>query len=141
MGSKISNTEWGLVIGVGIVLDIGQYFLDFFVIGVFINPFIDIGVGMALPLYFSLRGIKVDMKKGLAWLGSGVIESLTAGLIPLWTADIVITLFLDKADKKLKAIVGGGATGSKNQQEPGRLAGNIRPQTNQQSGVNNQKAA
>ena len=106
MGSKISNTEWGLVIGAGVVLDLVQWLLDAFVVGLFINPFIDIGIGMALPFYFYMRGIKPDSKKVLAWVGSGLIEALTAGAIPLWTADIVVTMILDKLDKKMAKVMG-----------------------------------
>ncbi|MFZ2048904.1 MAG: hypothetical protein WAV25_01230 [Minisyncoccia bacterium] len=117
MGSKISDTEWGLLIGFGLVLDLGQWLLDLFIIGVFFNPFIDMGVGLALPLYFKLRGMKTDAKKIASWVGAGVFETLFAGLIPLWTGDIVLTMFLDKADKKLRKMTSSGSgVGEGNQQ-------------------------
>jgi hypothetical protein len=62
-GSRIGNTEWGLVIGAAVVLDIGQWVLDILLIGVALNPLIDISVGMALPLYFHIRGVKLTPKR------------------------------------------------------------------------------
>ena len=100
-GSRISNTEWGLVIGAAVMLDIGEWILDILFLGLVLNPFIDIFVGMALPLYFHLRGVKMNSKKVLTWISSGVLETFLAGAIPLWTFDVVMTMVWDKADKKL----------------------------------------
>ena len=101
-GSKISNFEWGLVIGSLAVVDIVQFVLDMFIIGLVANRLIDIVVGMALPLYLKLRGVKLDFKKVGGMLGAFILEQ-TPGLdaLPLWSLDGVMNMVWDKADKKL----------------------------------------
>ena len=48
-GSKISNTEWGLVIGALFVIDLIQIGLDLLAqVGVILNRFIDVFVGCAV---------------------------------------------------------------------------------------------
>ncbi len=101
-GSKISNLEWGLVIGATAVVDVVQFVLDIFVIGAIVNRFIDIVVGMTLPFYFYIRGVKLDSKKVLGMAGAFGLE-MVPGLdaLPLWTLDVVYTMSMDKLDKKL----------------------------------------
>ncbi len=55
--SKISNTEWGLVLGAFLIIDLVQFLLDlFFESGVIINRFIDIGVEISYSFYLWIRG-------------------------------------------------------------------------------------
>ena len=100
--SRISNTEWGLVIGAVLVIDFLQVVLDLFVIGIFVNRFIDIVVGMALPFYFWCRGVKIDSKKVITWVSSFIGEEIPMlDAAPLWTGDVLATMAWDKAEKKL----------------------------------------
>lgn len=102
MGSKISNTEWGLVIGALLAIDVFQFILDMFVIGVVANRFIDMGVGMILPFYLKIRGVKLDKKKIGGMVGAFFLE-MVPGLdaLPLWSLDGVMNMVWDKADKKI----------------------------------------
>lgn len=101
-GSKISNTEWGLLIGALMWIDLIQFFLDAFAIGALINRFIDIVVGMSLGFYFWLRGVKMDTKKVMSLIASFALEEVPAiDALPLWSADGIATMLWDKADKNL----------------------------------------
>lgn len=101
-GSRISNTEWGLVIGAAAIIDFIQFILDFFAVGIVVNRLIDIGVGMSLAFYFWMRGVSMDSKKTLTLLGSFVGEEIPGlDAAPLWTGDVVATMLWDKADKNL----------------------------------------
>ena len=101
--SKVSNTEWGLVIGALACVDGAQVFLDIVFFG-WLNPLIDIMVGASLTLYCFLRGVKLDSKKALSILGSFLIELVgtqTLDTLPLWSLDGIALMLLDKADGKL----------------------------------------
>lgn len=101
-GSKISNTEWGLVIGVLVVIDIVQFILDLYIIGILANRIIDFGVGMALPFYLKIRGVKLDSKKIGGMILAFLLEQIPGlDALPLWSLDGVMNMMLDKADKKL----------------------------------------
>jgi hypothetical protein len=101
-GSKISNTEWGLVIGALMWVDLIQFFLDGFAIGIIANRFIDIVVGMSLAFYFWIRKVKMDQKKVLTLIGSFIGEEIPGlDALPLWSADGIVTMMWDKADKNL----------------------------------------
>ena len=104
-GSKISNTEWGLVIGAAVLLDAVEFGLDIFGIGLVLNELIDVGVGMALPYYFHLRGVKKDKRKITTWVLATLFEMFTDGLVPIgWTIDVLATMYWDKRDKKLSKL-------------------------------------
>lgn len=103
MASRISNTEWGLINGLLIMVDIVQTILDFFVLGLLANRFIDIFIGMALPLYLKMRGVDLDKKKVWSMIGAFFFEMIpVVDALPLWSLDGFIMMGLDKADKKRK---------------------------------------
>jgi len=102
-GSKISNVEWGLVIGAVVVVDAVQFFLDAFAIGILANRFIDIVVGMALAFYFWARGVKMNAKKVLSLIASFVGEEIPVlDTLPLWTLDVILIMAWDKAEGKIE---------------------------------------
>lgn len=104
-GSRISNTEWWLVVGAVGCIDLIQFILDFFAIGILVNRFIDIIVGMSLGLYFWMRGVKMDSKKVLTLIGAFVAEEVPVlDAAPLWTGDVLLTMTWDKVDKNLPNI-------------------------------------
>jgi hypothetical protein len=104
-GSKISNTEWAFLIGAAVFLDFTEAFLDTLLIGIIANEFIDLLVGMALPLYFHKRGIKKDKKTVGTWVVMTLFEFITDGVIPIgWTFDVVLTMVWDKRNKKLSKL-------------------------------------
>ncbi|PIR41939.1 MAG: hypothetical protein COV30_00965 [Candidatus Yanofskybacteria bacterium CG10_big_fil_rev_8_21_14_0_10_37_15] len=107
--SKISNTEWRLVIGALLMIGLIQIVLEWLIIGLFINPFIDIFVGMSLALYLQLRGQSMASPKrlfGLLGTFFGEMMPVVAEL-PLWTLDGIFNMMISKSDKILGQIPGG----------------------------------
>jgi hypothetical protein len=101
-GSKISNMEWGLLIGVGITIDVLQFILNILVGGLIMNRFITAFVSMCLAFYYFLRGVRMDSKKTLGLIGSFILEEVpVVDSLPGITGNIVMTMLWDKADKKL----------------------------------------
>lgn len=103
-GSKISKTEWGLVIGATLVADIIQIALNFVAVGVLVNRFIDIGVGAALIFYFWLRKVHLDTR-ALFSLGAtfAAEEVPILDIAPFWTLDVFYIRSLDNARKAKQA--------------------------------------
>ncbi len=100
--SKISNAEWGLVLGATATIDVVQAFLDGADgLGVVINRFIDIVVGLSLVTYFLLRGVKLNAKRILALCLSFVLEEIPGlDAMPLWSGDVIYTWFTVRAEEK-----------------------------------------
>lgn len=100
-GSKISNTEWGMVIGALGLIDIVQLVLTFVGIGLIANTFIDILVGMAWPTYLHLRGVNLKSAKMFgSILLTFIFETLPVlNALPLWFLDGIAVFSLVKAEK------------------------------------------
>jgi hypothetical protein len=116
--TKISNIEWGLVIGALFAIDIMQviieWLLGWIVIGVFINWIIDLMTGMGLALYLQLRGQSITNPKRLA----GIVGTFVAELIPvvdelpLWGMDGIFNMVISKSDEIVSKIPGGSTVTS-----------------------------
>lgn len=106
MASRVSNTEWGLLIGAAGMVDLFQLVLDVLgQIGVLANRFIDIAMGMALPFYLHMRGVKLDSKKVASMAVSFLLEEVPeVDALPLWCADVIAIMFWDKADQALEKV-------------------------------------
>lgn len=101
MGSKISKTEWGLVIGAALMVDILQILLNLTLIGPFVNGSIDVGMGATLAFYFRLRGVKLDSQKVWGMVGTFLLEFIPIiDSLPLWSLDVFMTMVWDNRDKK-----------------------------------------
>ena len=101
--SKISNTEWGLVIGALAIIDLIQLILDLVAIGVIVNYAIEIIVGMTLPFYLHLRGEKMsDPKRFFAFAATFGLEFFIPFVdgFPFWTADGIYNMILAKRRNK-----------------------------------------
>ena len=106
-GSKISNVEWGLVIGALFTIDGTQIVLDLLVIGSLINRFIDIFVGMSLAFYLYLRN-QLDWKAMLALIVTFFAEEIPGvDVLPFWGADGLYYMWKAKKDILLNQIPGG----------------------------------
>ena len=109
--SKISNTEWGIVIGALFVIDLTQILLEWLVIGLLINPFIDIVVGMSLAFYLQMRGQSLANPKRVIGLIATFFGEQIPGVdaigLPLWTLDGVYNFLLSKSEKIIEQIPGG----------------------------------
>jgi hypothetical protein len=106
--SKISNVEWGLYIGALIMVDIVQAGLEWLLIGLVVNPFIDVFVGMGKTFYLYIRGENIKDSKRLLALGASFIGELLPVVdeLPLWTFDGVYDMLLSKSNAILKETVG-----------------------------------
>ena len=100
--SKVSTFEWGIVIGLLIVIDIAQIILDAFAIGVVVNRIIDVIVGAVFPIYLTIRGEKLsDPKRLLGLLATFGLESIpVVDALPLWSLDGVYNFILARAKNK-----------------------------------------
>lgn len=109
---KISNVEWGLVIGVLFLIDLVQIALDLiFEIGILVNRFIDIFVGMALPFYLQIRGQSMANPKRLTGvIGTFLLEEIPdLDALPLWGLDGLYNMSLAKSEALLEQIPGGSS--------------------------------
>lgn len=102
MASRISNTEWGLVIGAVLTVEAVQALLTILLIGPFLNPLITFFTVSSLALYYKIRGVKLDTKKALTLAGVSLVELIPlVDVLPAMTLDVVMTMLWDKADQKL----------------------------------------
>ncbi len=112
--SRISNVEWGLLIGALFTIDLIQigveWLMSWWGIGLFINWGLDIIVGMSLAFYLQIRGQSMANPKRLfglvATLGLEFIPVLDE--LPLWGLDGIFNMAISKSDKILKSVPGGG---------------------------------
>lgn len=106
--SKISNTEWILVIALLFTIDLIQIGLEWILIGVFVNWIIDLFVGMSFGLYLQLRGESMANPKRLGGFALTFLLELIPGIdeLPLWGLDGIFNMFLSKSSKILKNIPG-----------------------------------
>lgn len=104
-GSKITRTEWGLVIGALLTIDAVQFGLDMaFGIGFFVNPFIDILIALAWPFYLRLRGVNLNTLKIIVNIAALFFEITPLGAMPLWFLDGIIMFLIVKIEEKLKKV-------------------------------------
>ena len=107
--SKISNVEWGLVIGVLFLIDLIQIGLDLLAqVGVILNRFIDIFVGLSLGFYLQLRGQSLaDPKRLIGLIGTFFAEEIPdLDALPFWGLDGIYNMSLSKSDKIIGQIPG-----------------------------------
>ena len=90
MASKIKKSEWIALYCVTGAIDIIQFLIDFTGVGEIINEIIDIPIGMALGLYFFVRGA-MDVQSALVLALAEVGEEMTAAAGPFWIADVAFT--------------------------------------------------
>jgi hypothetical protein len=102
---KISNIEWGLVIGALFTVDILQVLLNFFAIVVVINRFITMFMWMAWLFYLKMRGQKLISPKKLGSMIATYIGEIIPLLdsLPLWGINGIVTMMLTKAEEKIEA--------------------------------------
>jgi hypothetical protein len=103
---EISNTEWGLVIGALLLVDLIQIALEWLAIGFFANPFIDVFVGMSFAFYLQIRGQSLsNPKRALGVIGAFFLELIPiVDELPLWCLDGIYNFIIYKAAKKAEAV-------------------------------------
>jgi hypothetical protein len=109
MSCRLTKTRWKILIGLFVIIDIIQIILNGFAIGLVVNRYLNIAIGVALPLFFQTQGVSmVNKKRFLGMLGAFGIEMIPfADLLPVWTADIVFTWSTVKAEEALAKVPGG----------------------------------
>ncbi|HEY4498726.1 MAG TPA: hypothetical protein VJH94_01545, partial [Candidatus Paceibacterota bacterium] len=108
--SGISIFEWCLAVGAVLVVDVIQFLielLDLTIVGAIVplvvNRFIDVVVGLALGFYYKLRGIDLDTKRILTFMGAVLGEFMpVADALPLWTADVILMMSMDIGERQLE---------------------------------------
>lgn len=114
--SNVLGIEWGLLIGILIIIDIVQIVLDLlFAVGVAVNRYIDIVVGGALLLYLALRGEFRNPQSRdrliLAFIATIIIEEIpVADIAPAWSIDgwfcwrqaVAVNKLADQQEKQQK---------------------------------------
>jgi len=108
MACRLTKTKWKMLIGLFVIVDLIQIVLDLFAIGAVVNRFIDIAVGVGLPLFLRTQGVKLaNPKRMLAMLGAFVGEMIpVVDALPLWTLDVVYTWSTVKAEEALAKVPG-----------------------------------
>ncbi len=102
--SKISNTEWGLVIGALLVVDIVNILIEWasswWGPGLVIIPLIDLFTGMSFALYLQLRGQSLANPKRLMGLLVTFVGEVVPVVdeLPFWCLDGVYNFFLAKGE-------------------------------------------
>ncbi|MSU55482.1 MAG: hypothetical protein EXS46_03020 [Candidatus Taylorbacteria bacterium] len=106
-GSKISNTEWGLVIGAMLLIDLVEIGLVLlFNIGAFTNPFIDIMINLIWPTYLHLRGVDLKSTKTLITLILGAFLQEIPNIDGLWAIEAFVIMATIKAEEEIKKTTG-----------------------------------
>ncbi len=107
--SKISNIEWGLVIGVLFTIDIAQILIEWLMIwiagaSIVINLIIDVVVGFSFALYLRLRGESLANPKRLIGLLAtfGLEMFPLVSELPLWGLDGIYNMMISNSDKIIK---------------------------------------
>ena len=91
MSSRISKAEWKAVYAAAFAIDVIQWILDLFGIGLVINDVADPIIGIGIFGYFELRGVSMTRhpQRLISLAGSYVGEALSDSIVPAWILDVV----------------------------------------------------
>ena len=103
--SKISNIEWGLMIGVALLFDGVQFFLDVVLIGLIVNRLISIWAWLTFYLWLKIKGVK----NFRGWLAIGGIAEIipVIAALPFWTGMIIVIMIKNKTKEILPKAMAG----------------------------------
>ncbi len=87
--SKISNIEWGLVIGAAVIIDLIQLGLDVILVGFVANELIDPFTAMSVLFYFYWRDVPLSTDRVISIVAAFAGDAASDGVVPLWTGDIL----------------------------------------------------
>ena len=99
-------TSFFMILSAGF-MDGLQILLEWLVIGLFINWFIDICVWFLFLLWFKSKGVNLmNFKKGLIFNGLAFLEIIpVVGELPLWILDISVIVAMVKTEDKATKII------------------------------------
>lgn len=94
-----------MMIFFAIFVDALQAFLTLIIVGLFLNPIIDIMVAMLFSMWFSHHGVSMMSLKNIGpFLGTVVAEFIPViSALPIWTGGIMLTI----ARNRVKEVVSG----------------------------------
>lgn len=97
----MSKNEWVLLIGLVIFIDVAQALMSLAAIGLVINRFLNIGIGILLPFGLHTKGVDmIDVKKmGVMLVAFGGEELAVGDFLPLWTIAVVLTYVSVEGEK------------------------------------------
>ena len=101
---KIDNITATLMIGTAVLFDGFQAFLTLLLIGPFVNWLISIFAWLTFFLWFMLKGVHFtkNLNKLFTFMGGSLMEIIpVVDALPAWTATIIITILMIKAEDKL----------------------------------------
>ncbi len=108
-GSKISDTEWGMVISFLFIVDGIQLGLNFIgipfiaTLGLLVNRFISFAMALAWPTYLYLRGVNLGGAKMISVVVTFFVESIpNIDSLPMWGLEGIYMMALVKAEEKIK---------------------------------------
>lgn len=101
--TRISNATGFFMMMAAGFMDGLQILLEWAIIGLFINWFIDICVWGLFFLWFKSKGVNLmNFKKGLVFNGLAFLEIIpVVGELPLWILDISIMIAMVKIEDKV----------------------------------------
>jgi hypothetical protein len=101
--------------------DLSQAFLEWILIGIVINPILDIGVGFLFHRIFKSKGVNFKGTIALVFFGLAFLEFVpVVAEFPLWTIDIIAVIIMTKAEDRLSSKVGSSKAG-KMMRNPARI--------------------
>jgi hypothetical protein len=102
---RISNREWWAVVWILGCIDLAQFVLDFFAVGLVVDTFVDVVVGMGFGLYLQMKGQSLATPKRLfAFLGALGLEFIPViNAFPLWVLDGLYNKYIaQKKDEEMR---------------------------------------
>ncbi len=112
-GSKISNTEWGMVISALFIIDGIQFSLDWVgipwiaTVGMIANRFISFVTSLAWPTYLYLRGVSLSAPRAMSIIVAFFFEEIPdVDALPFWGLDGIVMCASVKAEEKIKEKTG-----------------------------------
>ncbi len=100
---RISSIEAMLMIGVALVIDLVQAFLEFILVGIVLNPFISIFAALTFWFWFHAKGVSFMSGKKIATSSvSALIEIFPIlGGLPALTVGVLAMVSIVKTEDKL----------------------------------------
>ena len=103
--SRISANFAIIMVVFALCIDLAQVFLDFILIGLILNPVIDIGVLFGFWMIFRMRGVSFTGTRAFVFFGLGLLNFFPgASEFALWTADVIAVIVMVAAEDRIPAL-------------------------------------
>lgn len=90
------------MIGLAVIFDLTQAFLEWIIIGLFINPILDFFILAIFWKWFSSQGVSFRGTRAIVFFGLAFLElfPVLGGQFPLWTLDVIAVIAMVKLEDK-----------------------------------------